>query len=106
MRVGSVGKRRATYLSDSPVVVRYCSKACRVDHWIENETLELCQAISTLAKQKYRKHRFADICQSFIATETCTSGSSCWAKMYIFLNGVETEGLLDTGAQVSIIPNN
>ena len=35
--------------------VRYCSEACQADHWKEHTTL--CQAISTLADQNYRKDR-------------------------------------------------
>ena len=35
--------------------VRYCSKACQADHWKEHKTL--CQAISALEDQNYRKDR-------------------------------------------------
>ena len=88
--------------------VRYCSKACQADHWKEHTTL--CQAISTLADQNYRKDR--ERSQTFVchlspqehAQVICLVGRKCIVKC--LLNGDETEALWDTGAQVSIIPSN
>ena len=88
--------------------VRYCNKACQADHWKEHKTL--CQAVSTLAEQKYREDR--ERSQAFVshllpkehAQVIRLVGRKCTVKC--LLNGVETEALWDTGAQVSIIPNN
>ena len=94
-------------LSDCKAV-RYCSKACQADDWKEHKTL--CQAISTLADQNYRKDR--ERSQTFVshlspqehAQVIRLVGRKCTVKC--LLNGVETEALWDTGAQVSIIPSN
>ena len=88
--------------------VRYCSKACQADRWKEHKTL--CQAISTLADQNYREDR--ERLQTFVshlspqehAQVIRLVGRKCTVKC--LLNGVETEALWDTGAQVSIIPSN
>ena len=88
--------------------VRYRSKACQADYWKEHKTL--CQAISTLADQNYWEDR--ERSQTFVshllpqkqAQVIRLVGQKCTVKC--LLNGVETEALWDTGAQVSIIPSN
>ena len=109
--VGSVGKQRVNIpfkQCSGCKAVRCCSKACQADYWKEHKTL--CQAISSLAVQNYREDRKR--LQTFVtylspqehAQVICLVGRKCTVKC--LLNGVETEALWDTGAQVSIIPSN
>ena len=80
--------------------MEYCSKACQENHCKEHKTL--CQAISTLAEQKYREDR--ERSQTFVSNLSLQGnaqvirlvGRKCTVKC--LFNGVETEALWDTGA--------
>ena len=71
--------------------IRYCSRKCQQKHWKNHRIL--CQAISSLAEQKYREDR--EKAESFITTGACTSGWSCWRKCTVkcLRHGKEAETL-------------
>lgn len=85
--------------------VRYCSNRCQQKHWRRHKTL--CKAISALEERKYREGREkTGVFVSHLSTQEHAQvvrlvGRKCTVKCLI--NGIETEALWDTGAQVSII---
>ncbi|KAL9964944.1 hypothetical protein ACROYT_G028661 [Oculina patagonica] len=85
--------------------VRYCSRKCQQKHWEQHKTL--CQAISFLEERKSRENRektgvfVSHLSPQEHAQVVRLVGRKCSVKC--LLNGVETEALWDTGAQVSIV---
>ena len=67
--------------------VKYCSRKYQQKHWRRHKTL--CQAISSLEERKCRDEVLRLV------------GRKCIVKC--LLNGLESDALWDTGAQVSII---
>ena len=88
--------------------VRYCSRECQQKHWKNHRIL--CQAISSLAKQKYREDRgkagefVSHLSPHEHARVVGLVRRKCTVKC--LLHGIEAEDLWDTGAQVSIISHN
>ena len=85
--------------------VKYCSRKCQQKHWRQHKTL--WQAISSLEERKSREERektgvFAShLSPQEHARVVRLVGRKCTLKC--LLNGLETDALWDTGAQVSII---
>lgn len=85
--------------------MRYCCHGCQQIHWREHKSL--CQAISSLAEKKYREDR--ESTQTFVSHLSPREHAQVVrlvdrkCSVRYLLNGIETEALWDTGAQVSII---
>ena len=85
--------------------VKYCSRKCQQKHWRQHKTL--CQAISSLEERKCREEREnTSVFVSHLSPQQHAQvvrlvGRICIVKC--LLNGLETDALWDTGAQVSII---
>ena len=88
--------------------VKYCSRRCQEKHWGQYKTF--CQAISSLEEQKRREDRertgvfVSHLSPQEHARVVRLVGRKCTVKC--LLNGLETDALWDTGAQVSIISPN
>jgi hypothetical protein len=88
--------------------VRYCSRNCQKKHWDEHKTL--CTAIKNLYTSTKRGLEDSADENVFISHLTPSQrntvaklvGEKCHVRCE--LNGIETDVLWDTGAQVSIIP--
>ena len=89
-------------------LVRYCSRSCQKKHWGEHKIL--CTAIKNISLPTERGlGDSAD--ENVFMSHLTTSQQSTVAKLVrekchvrCELNGMETNVLRDTGAQVSIIP--
>ena len=89
-------------------LVRYCSRNCQKKHWGEHKTL--CTAIRNLSVPKEKglgDSADANVFASHLTPNQRSTivklvGEKCNVRCE--LNGVETEVLWDTEAQVSIIP--
>ena len=85
--------------------VRYCSLGCQRKHWKAHKAL--CQAIAWLTNRKHRADRVNDgVYVSHLSPKEHAKlvqlvGQKC--TVTCLLDGVLTEALWDTGAQVSIL---
>ena len=79
--------------------VKYCSRKCQQKHWRQHKAL--CQAISSLEERENTGVFVSHLSPQEHAQVVHLVGRECIVKC--LLNGLETDALWDTGAQVSII---
>lgn len=91
-----------------PHAVRYCLRECQQKHWRDHNIL--CQAISSLAEQKYREDREkAGAIVSHLSPQEHVRVVRLVGRKSIVkcsLHGKETDPLWDSGAKLSIISHN
>ena len=82
-------------------LVQYCNKSCQKKHWHSHKVI--CNAAQTLSKMSERKtFNFRNASNSEPIVANC---KTCWKRCTIDckLDGILTQALWDTGAQVYII---
>ena len=102
------GNDRVFWQRKGRKAVKYCSKACQTKHWKEHKVL--CKAIRHLDTNKkeleaaHSGHFVTHLNPKQRTTLERLVGRKCIVKCY--LNDQPVEVLWDTGAKVSIIPEN
>ena len=87
--------------------MKYCSKHCQSKHWKEHKVI--CEAISSLSV-KLEERNLPQDHHTMIAAHVTPHQQASIVKLVgqkctvnVKLEGIETQGLWDTGAQVSVI---